>query len=195
MIVSGWGKAGKVTISNNEFDGVTSWSSGCNGKHYWTLLLIGEEDYYTFVNNYVHDVSGRAPHFGTDYTNSLIFFHAVNNYFENIGGHAFDADASGTYALIEGNYFQTVTTPMTSGSLTSGANLYTTVTVAEAGACPNYTGYICEWNKAYSSGSWPDVASSSVLSRANQYKSYLIDNIAVADVPAYVKANAGIGKI
>lgn len=32
MIVSGWGAAGHVTISNNEFDGVTSWSAGCNGK-------------------------------------------------------------------------------------------------------------------------------------------------------------------
>lgn len=35
FIVSGWGVAGKVTISDNEFDGRTSWSSACNGKHYW----------------------------------------------------------------------------------------------------------------------------------------------------------------
>ncbi|KAI8297788.1 putative pectin lyase F-1 [Colletotrichum sp. SAR11_59] len=48
FIVSGWGAAGKVTISNTEFDGKTTWSAGCNGKHYWALLLIGAKDYYTF---------------------------------------------------------------------------------------------------------------------------------------------------
>lgn len=32
MIVSGWGAAGHVAISNNEFDGRTSWSAGCNDK-------------------------------------------------------------------------------------------------------------------------------------------------------------------
>ncbi|GAP91805.1 putative pectin lyase [Rosellinia necatrix] len=194
MIVSGWGKAGKVTISYNEFDGVTSWSSGCNGKHYWTLLLIGLEDYYTFAYNHVHDVSGRAPHYGTTATASRIFFHAANNYFADVGGHAFDADAN-THSLIEGNYFQSVTTPMSPASLTNGGALYTTVTVAEAGACPAYTGYICEWNKAYGSGAWPDVANAGVLSVAASYKQYLFDPMDVAAVPNYVKANAGVGKV
>ena len=62
MIVSGWGAAGRVTISNNEFDGKTSWSASCNGKHYWMMLFIGLKDYYTFSGNYVHDAAGRAPH-------------------------------------------------------------------------------------------------------------------------------------
>ncbi|KAI0154660.1 pectin lyase-like protein [Xylariaceae sp. FL1272] len=194
MLVTGFGQAGKVTISNNEFDGVTSYSSGCNGKHYWTILLAGLQDYYTFAYNYIHDVSGRAPHYGTTVTASTQFFHAFNNYFLNVGGHAFDVDKN-TYSLLEGNYFQSVTTPMTSASLTNGGALYTTVTVDEAGACSSYTGYICEWNKAYSSGSWPDVANSTVLSQASSYKSYLLKPMSVADVPSYVTGNAGIGKV
>ncbi|ETS85401.1 putative pectin lyase F-1 [Pestalotiopsis fici W106-1] len=194
MIVSGWGKAGKVTISNNEFDGVTSWSSGCNGKHYWTVLLVGLDDQYTFAYNYLHDVSGRAPHYGTTTTASTIFFHGFNNYFEDVGGHAFDIDKN-TYSLLEGNYYQSVTTPFTNTALTAGGYIYNVITVDEAGNCPSYTGYICEWNKAYSSGTLPDLSSSQVLSKAASYKSYLVDPMSVSDVPAYVTANAGIGKI
>ena len=82
MIVSGWGQAGRVTISDNEFDGRTEWSAGCNGKHYWTMLLIGESDSYTISGNWFHDLSGRSPHLGTDQTDSTIIVHAVNNYFQ-----------------------------------------------------------------------------------------------------------------
>ncbi|KAL4862287.1 hypothetical protein BDV12DRAFT_203192 [Aspergillus spectabilis] len=194
MIVSGWGKGGHVTISNNEFDGRTSWSSGCNGKHYWTLLLLGSEDWYTFSNNYIHDVSGRAPHLGTDYTNSRIFFHAVNNYFQNVGGHAFDIDTN-TWSLLEGNYFNTVTTPLTPNSLTSGAQIYDVPTVESASNCVAQLGYICEWNRLSNSGTWTARTDSAVLSQAAGYKPYLIGHIGVADVPSSVVANAGVGKV
>ncbi|KAI0405525.1 pectin lyase-like protein [Xylaria palmicola] len=194
MIVTGFGKAGKVTISNNDFDGNTSWSSGCNGKHYWTLLLAGLDDFYTFAYNHIHDVSGRAPHYGTTVTASTQYFHAFNNYFSNIGGHAFDVYKT-SYGLLEGNYFDQVTTPMTPGSLTSGGALWTTATVARASACSRYTGYICEWNRASNSGAWPDVANAEVLGKFSAKKQYLVDPMDVASVPAYVKANAGIGKV
>lgn len=194
MIVSGWGTAGHVTISNNEFDGRTSWSSGCNGKHYWTLLLIGLEDWYTFSNNYLHDLSGRAPHIGTDYTDSKIFLHAVNNYFKDIGGHAFDIDTN-TWSLLEGNYFDSVTTPLTPDSLTSGAQIYDVATVAAAGNCVGQLGYICEWNRLSNSGTWTDRTDAAVLSQAASYKGSLIGHIGVADVPSTVVANAGVGKI
>ncbi|RWA03458.1 hypothetical protein EKO27_g11643, partial [Xylaria grammica] len=189
MIVSGWGQAGKVTISNNEFDGKTTWSSGCNGKHYWTMLLIGLNDQYTIANNWIHDVSGRAPHIGTTATQSQEFYHIVNNYFQDIGGHALDVDGN-TWVLLEGNYFTQVTTPITSTSLTAGGNIYSVVTVAEAGACSSYVGYICEWNKAYSSGTYNDLGNTAVLTKASSYKNYLIGHVPVADVPSQVTANA-----
>lgn len=106
---------------------------------YWTLLLLGEQDYYTFEGNWLHDVSGRAPHMGTDHTSSQIFSHGVDNYFQDLGGHAFDIDTN-TWVLLEGNYFANVNTPLTEASLTAG-------------------------------------------------------RYAVADVPAKVVANAGVGKL
>ncbi|KAJ0420960.1 pectin lyase fold/virulence factor [Aspergillus carlsbadensis] len=194
FIVSGWGAAGHVTISNNEFDGVTEWSAGCNGKHYWTLLLIGEEDWYTFQGNWVHDVSGRAPHLGTDYTDSKILFHGVNNYFQDVGGHAFDVDTN-TYVLLEGNYFDGVDTPVTETSLKSGALIYDTPTVAAASACTASLGYICEWNRASASGNWPELIEQAVLNEFALVKDSLVSHYGVADVPATVVANAGVGKI
>jgi len=194
MIVSGWGVGGHVTISHNEFDGTTSYSATCNGEHYWTLLLLGLADFYTFVGNYVHDVSGRAPHMGTDYDASTIVFHGVNNYFKNINGHAFDIDVN-VYALLEGNYFDSVTTPITSDSLTKNNALYNIVTVSDASSCTSSLGYICEWNRLANSGSFPSVLDSAALSKLSSYKSSLVGHIPVADVPASVTANAGIGKI
>lgn len=61
MIVTGYSAAGRVTISNNEFNGVTSWSATCNGDHYWTMLFLGSSDLITLVGNSIHDCSGRAP--------------------------------------------------------------------------------------------------------------------------------------
>ncbi|KAI7774080.1 hypothetical protein LA080_009317 [Diaporthe eres] len=178
FIVSGWGAAGKVTISNTEFDGKSEWSAGCNGKHYWTALLIGAKDYYTFSGNWLHDVSGRSPHMGTTNTaGSENLFHGVNNYFQNIGGHAFDIDGN-TWVLLEGNYFDTVTTTITPASLTNGGNIYV----------------ICEWNRAQNSGTVNTLTSSAALSKLGGFKPSLIGHIGVADVPAKVKANAGIGR-
>ncbi|PKY08422.1 pectin lyase-like protein [Aspergillus campestris IBT 28561] len=195
FIVSGWGKAGHVTISNNEFDGATEWSSGCNGKHYWTALLIGEDDQYTFSGNWLHDVSGRAPHMGTDKTESGIFFHAVNNYFQNIGGHAFDIDTN-TWSLLEGNYFEKVDTPLTETSLASGALLYNVPDETAAGACEAAVGYVCEWNRVdEGSGEWTAKTDQDVLDRAGEFKEFLVEHYGVAEVPEKVVANAGVGKL
>lgn len=194
MIVSGWNQAGYVTISNNEFDGVTKWSAGCNGKHYWALLLIGAKDHYTFVGNWLHDVSGRAPHIGTGDHESQIFFHAVNNYFQDVGGHAFDIDTN-IWVLLEGNYFQDVVTPITPASGENGGAIYSLATVDEASACQDPLGYICESNRVAGSGAYTDFASQDVLTQGAKLKEYLVDHTPVADVPANVPANAGVGKI
>lgn len=194
MIVSGWGTGGRVTISDNEFDGKTSWSAGCNGKHYWTMLLIGLKDYYTIAGNWIHDVSGRAPHIGTDYTSSQIVVHAVNNYFQNVDGHAFDVDTN-TWMLIEGNYFENVKTPITADSFNKGGQVYFIQTVADASNAASPLGYIPEWNRLSGSGAVNSIVSQNALSKLGAYKSNIMwSHWAVADVPANVKAIAGVGK-
>ncbi|KAL0940258.1 pectin lyase [Colletotrichum truncatum] len=193
FIVTGWGAAGKVTISNTEFDGKTEWSAGCNGKHYWAALLIGAKDYYTFSGNWVHDTSGRSPHMGTTNGVTENIFHGVNNYFQNVGGHAFDIDGN-TWVLLEGNYFDSVTTPVTADSYTKGGQVYYVTTVDDAARCTSSLGYICEWNRSANSGAVKSTTSANALSKLAGFKSSLIGHIGVADVPAKVKANAGIGK-
>ncbi len=61
MIVTGWGSATHVTISNSEFDGRTPYSATRDGHHYWVWLFLGHHDTLTLVRNFVHDTSGRAP--------------------------------------------------------------------------------------------------------------------------------------
>ena len=43
-IVLGNGASGRVTVSNNKFDGQSSWSATCNGYHYWGMYFTGSND-------------------------------------------------------------------------------------------------------------------------------------------------------
>ncbi|MET4245749.1 hypothetical protein, partial [Bradyrhizobium sp. RT10b] len=95
-----------------------TYSSYCNGEHYWNLLFLGVPQTITIANNYFHEISGRAPHI--DGAQTIV--HLVNNYFHNTnaqqsGGffHAVDAGSS-VQALIEGNYFDNIETPVKAGS-------------------------------------------------------------------------------
>jgi pectin lyase len=75
MLVLGNGASGRVTVSNSEFDGRTSWSASCDGRHYWSLYLTGSNDQVTLKGNYIHHTSGRSPKVG-----GSTLLHAVNNY-------------------------------------------------------------------------------------------------------------------
>ncbi|MCS3765718.1 MULTISPECIES: pectate lyase family protein [Bradyrhizobium] len=118
MIAGGFGPTTNITIFWNDFDGSDTYSSYCNGEHYWNLLFLGVPQTITIVNNYFHEISGRAPHI--DGAQGII--HLANNYFHNTnaqqsGGffHAVDAGPS-VQALIEGNYFDNIETPIKTGS-------------------------------------------------------------------------------
>ncbi|MET4358957.1 pectate lyase [Bradyrhizobium sp. RT9b] len=118
MIAGGFGPTTNITISWNDFDGSDTYSSYCNGEHYWNLLFLGVPQTITIANNYFHEISGRAPHI--DGAHAII--HLVNNYFHNTnaqqsGGffHAVDAGSS-VQALVEGNYFDNIETPIKTGS-------------------------------------------------------------------------------
>ncbi|KAF1926605.1 polysaccharide lyase family 1 protein, partial [Didymella exigua CBS 183.55] len=176
--------ASRLTISNNEFDGTTTTSASCNNDHYWTMMFYGDGDKVTLDRNYLHNVSGRAPKLGEDGKTGT--FHAVNNYFENMKGHAFDA-YSGAQALVEGNVFSSVTTPVTA----NGAKISTFV-VNGGSACSATLGRSCLANSVDSaSGKLTGGSSSSFISAITND----VSPLAVADVAAHVKANAGPAKL
>ncbi|KAL5119621.1 hypothetical protein ACEQ8H_002467 [Pleosporales sp. CAS-2024a] len=149
MFVSGYGSAQRVTISNTEFDGRTSWSATCDGHHYWTMLLLGSADLITLKANYLHHTSGRSPKVGG---NTLL--HAVNNYFANNSGYAF-YNCPGGMVVAEGNTFENVVTPLarndgTFFSVSSSST--TTTTTADTKACLASLGHVCQPNLLINSG-------------------------------------------
>jgi hypothetical protein len=192
-IVSGTEPSGAVTISNNEFDGVSKWSSVCNKQHYWTVLLLGTKDSYTFAGNWLHDISGRAPKYGSD--GASVVFHAVNNLFENMDGHAFSIEA-GTFSLIEANAFINVKQPATPESATAANQIYDVPKGSEA-ACKSSIGRDCVANSLDAkSGKLPSLKETQALSEiAKAAGKNLPPALPATGVAADVKKYAGIGKI
>lgn len=176
----------RVTISNTEFDGTTTTSATCNANHYWTMMFYGDGDQVTLDSNYIHDCSGRAPKLSD--SDTTCYVQAVNNYFENMDGHAFEAYGSAT-ALIEGNAFDTVTYPFDESAQVD--TVYTVYDSSAASACSDALGRECELNSFASSGDWAELGSSSVLDTMATYADYLVTPIAADEVAAYVTANAG----
>ncbi|KAF2712708.1 carbohydrate-binding module family 1 protein, partial [Pleomassaria siparia CBS 279.74] len=175
-------KGSRVTISNNEFDGVTDTSATCNNNHYWTMMFISDDEQITLDRNYFHDVSGRAPKLGQDGVAAT--FHAVNNYFENMKGHAFDA-YDGASALVEGNVFKAVSQPST-----DKAAAVATFVVDGGSACSSALGRTCLANSVdSSSGKLAGGSSSSFISKIAKYD--VTTTLAVSEVAAHVLANAG----
>lgn len=181
FIVSHYAGA-SATLSNNEFDGVTSTSASCNGNHYWTAMFIGEDEKFTLDKNYFHDVAGRAPKLGgKDYPG---YFHAVNNYFENMKGHAFDA-YTGANALVEGNAFVSVEQPSTEQTTT--VNTF----VANGGsACASALSRNCLANSVDATSG--ELYSGSSTGFFSEFAGIDVPTkLDAEEVAAYVKANAG----
>ncbi|CAG5154301.1 uncharacterized protein ALTATR162_LOCUS3551 [Alternaria atra] len=172
----------EATLSNNEFDGVTDTSATCNGNHYWTMMMIGKTEKFTLDKNYFHDVSGRAPKLGQDGVSST--FHAINNYFENMKGHAFDA-YDGVSALVEGNAFVAVDQPNTEHA--AGVKTF----VSKGGnACSSVFGRACLENSVdSSSGKLSPGSSSGFIAQLGKID--VPEVLEASKVAAYVKANAG----
>nr|AOR51689.1 polisaccharide lyase family 1 protein [Phaffia rhodozyma] len=73
MFVAGVGANKRVALTNSEFDGRTSWSATCNGKHYWAIYTTGSNDRITMSGNYIHETSGRGPVSTLSFSLSLSF--------------------------------------------------------------------------------------------------------------------------
>ncbi|KAF2018379.1 polysaccharide lyase family 1 protein [Aaosphaeria arxii CBS 175.79] len=180
MFVLGNGASNRVTLSNNEFDGNTKWSATCDGRHYWGIYLTGSSDLVTMKGNYIHHTSGRSPKIGG---NTLV--HAVNNYFHDNTGHAFDNGASGGKVVAEGNVFQNVKTPLLEnkgqffGSPSTGANA----------VCSANLGHACVLNSFGSSGALGGTDTGFL----SNFKGKTIAKASAASTS--VASTAGVGKI
>ncbi|QRV79560.1 pectate lyase [Ceratobasidium sp. AG-Ba] len=197
MIVTGYGAAQSVTISDNVFDGSGQISATCNGvlyhlhlsRHYWTLYFTGASDTITFARNYSFEYnSGRGPKVGgTSGYSQLI--HMYNNYYVNVAGHALDGGV-GAHVIMEGNYFNVVTTPSVDGS---SGYVFAPVDSAHTAQCSSYLGRNCYANTILSSGALNrnDLGTLPYFSSASAVKSASI--MAASSVGSYVQSHAGLG--
>ncbi|RDW82267.1 putative pectin lyase F [Coleophoma cylindrospora] len=186
MISMGFNSNGRVTISNTEFDGQTSWSASCDGHHYWTILGLGLNDKVSFYNNWLHHTSGRSPDIGYPST-----WHFFNNYWSNNTGHAFSVTADSS-VLVEGNVFDDVKTTMEG----EPAGVFV-VNSTTSSACSTTLGRTCYENIVLNSGSLTpqSMANQTTLDALVSAKEPAVAISAATDVASYVVANAGIGKL
>ncbi|KAG8865069.1 hypothetical protein FRC20_009921 [Serendipita sp. 405] len=190
FIVTGFDPATQVTISNNFFDGQATYSTGCDGHHYWVALFAGKSDTITFARNYVYYTAGRGPHTGGT-SGYYQWVHITNNYFNNISGHAIDS-STGSVVLVEGNYFNSVTTPSVSGS---AGNEYFMTSSSHVSTCTSTLGRTCQANTLASSGSVSHANTAVLTTLESQSAVVSYVPMAASAVPAFVLANAGTGKI
>jgi pectate lyase len=147
-------------------------------------LGYGKGDQVTFANNYLHHTSGRSPKLEFD-----SHWHAYNNLFENNSGHSFDV-GEGVNALIEGNVFSDVKTPMNPENKPGSTFA---VTAKDTSSCTSALGRPCVANELINSG---DLSGSDQAVLSGWPKGEGDSKVMTTDkVPSYVKANAGVGKL
>ena len=178
---------GRISITNNDFDGMTDHSSTCNGYHYYSLYFTGVNYNITFSGNYIHTTSGRGPKVGEAGVPNDLFLHAVGNYWYDVSWHAFDTYMNSGLSLIEGNYFEKVGSPRLHDD-----NHEAFIPVNSASQCVPYLGRNCEANLFVNSGT----VTGSTSGRVNKLAGLkLAKPISAIFVKAAVLASAGVGKI
>ncbi|KAG8752701.1 hypothetical protein FRC11_008100 [Ceratobasidium sp. 423] len=191
FIVTHFDPSTKVTISNNYFNGQSTYSTGCDQHHYWAFLMLGKDDQITFARNYVYYTSGRGPHIGGTSGNKQTL-HMYNNYFNDITGHALDPDV-GSQVLAEGNYFNKVRTPSTGNA---DGSVFAPTSSSMADQCSSSLGRKCVLNSlAGGSGTLANSAKNSIVA---QFTASAVKSASIMDpsaVSAHVLANAGTGKV
>jgi pectin lyase len=139
----------------------------------------------TFTGNYIHHTSGRSP--------KLTYpshWHAYNNYWSENTGHAFDVGENSN-ALIEGNVFRHVNTPLLTDG--SGSGSVFAVTQDNKATCESTLGRTCYPNALTSSGKLAASDKSVLTSLPAGEKG--VSYMKADQVRSSVEANAGVGKI
>lgn len=188
MIVLAYAGSNSITISNCDFDGNTEYSASCDGHYYWGFIDDATTLRVTLSHNYIHTMSGRGPKVGgTDGYDTLM--HAVNNYFYDNTGHAFDVSTNG-YVLAEGNYFDSVTTPRQDDE---EGNLFVP---ASAGDCESYIGRDCVLNTVVDSGTFDSINGANVETKLTSFKTQVGGYSAAAAAQLSVSSsNFGVGDL
>ncbi|RMP79739.1 Pectin lyase [Pseudomonas syringae pv. actinidiae] len=197
MIVTGWGTASHVTISSNEFDGRTPYSSTCDGHHYWVWLFLGSQDTLTLSKNYIHDSSGRAPHSG-GMNNAQVCAQLVNNVFQRMTYQgAIMSRTSSSQLLVEGNDFENVAHPLFNDTDQPGT-AFALFGPGPAGAndvCMSVIGRACVANQQQMSGDDYRPQDTSVLEAFRDYRQFLVVPVSAQEARARVPEDAGVGKV
>lgn len=85
-----------ITLFNNFINGESDLNTGCNGYHYWTFEMVGDDDQTIMKNKYIYKTAGRGPALS-----SATRLHASNNVWDDVNGHAID----GGEETAQGNVF------------------------------------------------------------------------------------------
>ena len=136
----------------------------------------------TLKNNYIYHTSGRAPKVGG---NTLL--HAVNNYWENNSGHAFEI-AEGGMVLAEGNLMNLIRSPVEDGY---AGQLFSSPSAEANAVCEATMGRACEVNSLVESGPFEGLSSDFLAN----LKGKTVANADPVGVVEAVKKSAGFGLI
>ncbi|EUC55094.1 pectin lyase F, putative, partial [Rhizoctonia solani AG-3 Rhs1AP] len=191
FIVSHFDPNTQITISNNYFNGQTTYSTGCDQHHYWTFMFVGKADQITFARNYIYRTAGRGPKVGgtSGYTQNL---HIYNNYWNDVTGHALDA-GTGSRVLMEGNVFNAVRTPSTGDS---AGTVFAPTSSSMNAQCSSVISRNCVSNTL--TGGSGTLANSAKTAAISPFTASTVKSASVMDpssVASYVLANAGLGKV
>jgi pectin lyase len=200
MVATGAGSATHVTLSNNEFDGRTSYSITCDAHHYYLWIFVGAHDTITLARNYIHNTSGRGPHAG-GINNAVVAVHMVNNYFENLSSEGAASPRTTTATLLlEGNYFDHVTMPLYRYITNPpGPGYAFSPFIGQANQrndlCLKYIGRNCVANDVLSSGTSYEPLDVQAISAFQALRGLLINPMSAAQVRQTVRSKAGVGVI
>ncbi|KXH37961.1 pectin lyase [Colletotrichum nymphaeae SA-01] len=135
--VFGFTASKRITLSNNFINGNSTYSTGCDGYHYWTFEMVGKDDQITMKNNYVYMTAGRGPALS-----GSTLLHAVNNVWEDTKGHAIEGGEATARGIFEGNAFINVKQLVSDYQ----GKLFTAPDATTAAECKTALGRACEVN-------------------------------------------------
>ncbi|KAF4980568.1 hypothetical protein FDECE_17856 [Fusarium decemcellulare] len=182
--VFGFSPSKRITLSNNFIDGESPYSTGCDGYHYWTFEMVGEDDQITMQKNYIYRTQGRSPALsgGT-------LLHAVNNVWEENNGHALEGGDSKARGIFEGNVFINVKNLVSDYQ----GRLFTAPSADSTAECELALGRACEVNVLDNSQGDFDFTDTSFFSDYSGLE--IAPATSAEEAKTSVPQNAGAGKI